>query len=58
MTPIKGGYKGGDLNPNHYSFPRVSNHRTPGWLYPPPDIADKWVFWVVVVLWLGALVLL
>jgi len=38
------GYQGGELNPNHYSFPRVSNFRNPGWIVPPPERADKWVF--------------
>ena len=46
-------YTGDDLNPNHYSFPRVSNHRTPGWFYPATHTGDRWVFWAVMLTVLG-----
>jgi hypothetical protein len=39
-----------DYNPNHYRFYRVSNHHTPGWLFPPPVTGDRWVFWAIVLL--------
>ena len=51
-------YHGDDLNPNHYTFPRVSNHHTPGWLYLAPETGDAWVFWGIVVMALLVLVLL
>ena len=39
-----------DFNPDHYRFPRVMNHREPGWLYVPPETWDRWVFVGVVMM--------
>jgi hypothetical protein len=47
-----------DFNPNHYRFPRVSNHREPGWLYVPPDTWDRLVFVAVMVMGACALIFL
>jgi hypothetical protein len=39
-----------DWHPNHYRFPRVSNHNDPQWLYRDSERGDKLAFIVSIVL--------